>query len=402
MVTFLTTPFLARLFDPSEYGLFALLASVATMASILSNLTLPASLLVIPKEKMVSATAGIIGYSVLTNLIFLLAGLLIATSKYFNLSYNGISPIYFVVIIPLSSFFVTITQIFASINIRNREFKNNVVVSLIDNFSIRIASLLLGVLGYTKLGLFYSELIGKGMNIINQLYFKTVSLSNLSIRAILNIKNIVATIVENKEYPLFNLPVSLIASFSGQLILWTLAFGYSRTDVGYFTMALGLLNIPLMLFSNSIQPLLTSKLFEDLGQFRLKKFLSLVFKIFVLAILIYLTIYLLAPYFVKMYLGVKWVPSVPLIQVLCFPFALQLLGNSIGGAFLVFKKQRANFIIKLVFLVILLPGFYFFIKLGTELIDVIIFYAIVLLLEEVFKVTYLSMRLNNVRNSRLL
>lgn len=369
------------------------------MTSILSNLTLPACILVIAREKIVSVSIGVLALSSFANLVFALLAFLLAKSNYFYALSDFSSPGYFIVLISLSSFSLTATQVFANINIRNKKFRNNVVVNLTENISIRIASLLMGTLGVTKFGLFYSEMLGRGLNIANQLLFKTISVRDLFEKSRVGSRKIFDVIIENRDYPLFNLPVALITTFSGQLVLWVLVLSYSRTDVGYFTMALGLLNIPLMLFSNSIQPLLTSRLSDAKEPLSLRFFVSVIIKIFTIALFTYAIVYFATPYFINVYLGVKWLPSVPFIQILCFPFVFQLVGNSIGGAFLVFKRQRANFVIKVVFLLILLIGFYVLYMQNAELNQVIIFYAIVLLLEEGFKVTYLSLQLTYVRNS---
>ncbi len=398
-VAFLTTPFLARLFEPSEYGLFALMTSTASIVSIITSLTLPSSLLVIQEKKIGKSSKDIIILAGIFTLFFALFSIVLVNHQNFKFFIKIPSPVFVVILITASSFLITLGQILANINIRFKEFGNNVIVNLADNFSIRIASLLLGSTGYGMFGLFYSDLLGKAVNIMTQLYLKKISWSKFPEKLSFGIRSIIATVVENKNYPLYNLPVSLISTFSGQLILWILVLGFSKADVGYFTMAMGILNIPLMLFSNSLQPLLTSKLFENSSKMPVDRFLNLIAKLSLLSVAVYGMIFLLAPLVVEVYLGKKWLSSIPFIQIMCFPFALQLLGNSLGGGFFVFQKQRANFVIKMIFLLVLLVGCYLLVYSGADLTNVISFYAIVLFFEEISKVIYLTNQLRYAGNS---
>ncbi|HYF70809.1 MAG TPA: oligosaccharide flippase family protein [Ohtaekwangia sp.] len=400
IIVFLTTPILARIYNPEDYGLFALMNSAVFTISLFSNLSLPVCLLAIDDEKLVKTVSGIVGYAIITN--FLLAGfgcIAVLIGRHFGLLHGLIIDVQIVCMVCLSSLLVTITQVLANINIREKTFRNNVIVNLADNISIRLSSLSLGLIGFTKLGLFYAELTGKVVNILTQYYFKKFDGSLLDKKNLFSFANIRSTIVENKDYPIYNLPVSLINTFSNQVVLWMLAFFFSRQSVGYFTMSLGLVNIPLLLFANSFQPLVMRKLIDESKNFPSQFFFSISIKIFLLSFAIYFLLYLFSPAFIQLYLGEKWLNSIPFIQILCIPFAFQLLGNSIGGAFIVFKKQKANFVIKGIFLAILLMALVFQHQVYPDLKSMVIVYAVVVSLEELTKILFLGLSLQNVRRN---
>ena len=394
LITFVTTPIIARLYKPADYGLYALMSSVALVFSLISNLSLPTCLLVTDETKLARTVAGIIAFSVSMNLFLVVIGTSFAAVHQGTLFF-GVFPITLttVFLVTLQSLFLTLTQIFANLNIREKVFRNNVIVNLSDNASVRSSSLFLGFLGFTMYGMFVSDLIGKVINGLLQLYYKRTEFQRFFDYRLLTLRNIKEVIEWNKEYPTYNLSVLLVGSFISQIILWMLALVYSGPAVGYFTMAVGLLSIPLMLLSNSFQPLVTSKLFNELKDFSMDKFIKLSIRVFLLSISIYFLIYLLVPYFIEIYLGDNWLPSIDIIKILCLPFAIQLLGNSIGGAFIVFNKQRANFVIRFMSLTVLAIGFYFLLKNNSELKIVVIFYSIVLTLEESLKILYIMLRL---------
>jgi O-antigen/teichoic acid export membrane protein len=400
VVAFLTTPVIARIYNPEDYGLFALMNSVALTISLLSNLTLPVCLLMIKEEKITKSVNGIIGYSIFANAFFFGIGLMIST-QFGDLNFftDFPLPLNIVILVSVSSFLLTITQILANLNIREKAFKTNVFVNVMDNFSIRASSVSLGFLGFTKFGLFFSDLTGKCINILTQLYFRKFDHKAIGRLNLLSLNNIWGTVRENKEYPIYNLPVSLLGNFSNQIVLWLLTLFFSGQTVGYFTMSLGLLSIPLVLLSYSFQPLITKKLSEESTGIRSSFIWRLSVNIFLLSSSIYFLIYWLTPDFVNLYLGEKWEGTISIIQILCIPFALQLLGGSLNGVFIVFSKQRANFVIKFVFLTILIFGLYYQASTYPDLKQIVMLYAAIITSEELVKILYIGLLLRNVRSS---
>ena len=392
-ITFVTTPIVARLFSPEDYGMFAILNSIAIIISLISNLTLPTALVVVEQDKLKRTITGIITTVLLLNGIFLIAGLLIR----FTESANQLVHDFFGIEVTLRVLAVLIffsvleafSQIFANLNIREKDFKKNITVNVLDNFSIKGTSLLIGFFRYTHFGLFYAELAGKIVNVFTQFSYRKFRFDFFNIRQLGNIKLSFDVLKELRHYPVYTFPVSLMTRFSSQLILWVFALEFSKKAVGHFTMGIGLLNIPLMLIANSLQPVIIKKLDEDRQNGLSKNLLPLILKLFALAGVVYSFLYFISPWFVSIYLGEKWINSIQFIQLLCFPFALQLVSNSLDGAFIVYKKQKAQFYFKIFFLVLLIASIYFFSASSLTLQSVVIVYGAVLAVEEISKIGYL-------------
>ena len=398
-IGFLTTPILARIFHPSDYGLFALLTTLTTTLSFLTNLSLPAAILVCEKEKLSAIIAATIGYMTFSNLFFFLIGLVVVS--FFStevLAVNISTGIEICVLVTLCSIFTTVTQILANLNIREKAFKTNVAVSLVDNLSMRTLSISLGLIGITKLGLFYSELAGKTLNALTQLALRKDRDWVRYIRMISR-KNIATTIQAYRQYPLYNLPTYLLSNFSTQIVLWLLAIFFSIGTVGHFTMSMALLGVPLQLFSNSLQPLITKKLSDDRSHAASKTILNLIFKLMLISAGLYLTIYLLMPFFITIYLGQKWVHIIPIVRTLCIAYALQLVGNSMSGAFIVFNKQKANLIMKIIFLSILVTAIALLANRKPGIAQIVEIYSAIVALEELAKILYISFLYRHVTSS---
>jgi O-antigen/teichoic acid export membrane protein len=115
----------------------------------------------------------------------------------------------------------------------------------------------------------------------------------------------------------------------------------------------------------------------------------LIIKLAALAGVVYFFLYLISPWFVSIYLGEKWVNSIEFIQILCLPFALQLVSNSVGGAFIVYKRQKALFYFKVFFIVLLTASIYALSVSDLTLQTVVLAYGAVLVVEEMSKIGYL-------------
>lgn len=403
--TFISTPFVARLFKPDDYGLFALLNSAGLALSVLSHLTLPTSLIFVEERKVKEVTTTIATWLAFVNCIFLIAGIFIATlpslnsllEQHLHLKIT----IHISCIVVLFSCLESFSQIFANLNIRNRDFKQNVGVNMVENFSTKLISLLIGFFRYTPFGLFYSELGGKFMNIVSQLKgrqfkFEFIDKDNFGKGSFA-----VETLKEYYHYPMYNLPVSLMNQFSSQVILWFFAFSFSNQLVGFFTMGMSLLNIPLQLIANSMQPVIIKKLDDDQKR-STGTFWSLILKIGALSSTIYLIIYLVSPWFISMYLGKIWMQSVDFVQILCVPYTMQMVNNSIDGAFIVYKRQRAQFYFKIVSLLLILLAIYLISFVSISIRSAIIVYSVVLSIGELSKIIFLLIITKHVRSSKVL
>src|SRR5690606_19374448 len=112
---FITTPILARIFNPEDYGLFALMNSAVFMVTLLSNLSLPVCLLAINDEKLVKTVSGIAGYAIITNLLLAVVGCIaVLIGRHFGLLHGFLLDVQIVCMVCLSSLLLTITQILAN------------------------------------------------------------------------------------------------------------------------------------------------------------------------------------------------------------------------------------------------------------------------------------------------
>jgi O-antigen/teichoic acid export membrane protein len=405
-ITFLTTPIVARLFSPEEYGTFALQNSAALMLSVFCHLTLPISLVVVDDKRLQKTLTGITNY-ILGAIFFVFTLGLIATYSaavhHYILNTTGLNfTLTVCLVMVLYCFLESFSQIFANLNIRHKRFKQNIFVNILDTTTTKASSLLIGFFKHTSNGLFYSELMGKSINVFTQTLNGRLHFAFWDVKKIGSIALTISVLKEHKHFVFYTFPVSILNRFSAQIMLWVFAALFSKLTIGSFTMALSLLSIPLQLIANSLQPIVIKKLDIEKKLMLSGNLLWLVLKIAGMAGFIYLAIFFVSPWFISIYLGNQWIQSVGFVKLLCVPIALQLISNSIEGAFIVYKKQKAQLYFKAVFLLLLIAVIYGFSFSNPTIETVVIIYSTIMALEEISKIIFLILVTRYVGSSKLL
>ena len=130
LVGFVVTPIVARLYQPSDYGLFALMTTLTLTLSFFTNLSLPVAILVTSKEKLTNLVRATFGYSIISNFCFFLLSSMFMipfSTQLFGTEFSA--AIIICSMIALGSFLITFSQIFANLNIREKAFKTNMASS---------------------------------------------------------------------------------------------------------------------------------------------------------------------------------------------------------------------------------------------------------------------------------
>ncbi|MBK6267009.1 oligosaccharide flippase family protein [Marivirga sp. S37H4] len=401
-LTFISTPIIARIYSPQDYGIYAILNSILINLVLFTNLSLPSAVIVLKKSKLNASISGIIGYSFYSNLVFLVTGtLLLLFNDTFKTKLASIVGFDFTIghllVITFFSILVTVSEVFANLNIKEKKFKRNVVVNLTDTISNKASSIVIGLFIHHKLGLFIAELVGKFNNIFYQLYKVNFKISFLKIKNFKKLRTIQNTVRDNHLYPKFNLPTTFLNKFSGQLVIWIFAIYFSVEQIGYFTMAISMVGIPLLLLANSLNPLITKKLSEEREQgFKGNTLFKLFSLITLLSLFVYSLLFFFSPYFVNFYLGEKWIESITYIKILCVPFSLMLISNAIGGAFLIYEKQKNNLFFKLFSFISLIVGITLIMNSTMSFIQLVWLYATIISLEQLLNTIYILRKAKHV------
>jgi O-antigen/teichoic acid export membrane protein len=255
------TPIISRYFTPEAYGVLAIFNVIISNAILIIPLGYQGGLVLPPKDYDFFALAklililSVVG-TVVMFLVFGFAGSYIL-DKLFN--YRG--DILFIYLIPVCFLTTSLLSIYSSYLIRHKKFKKNSSANVLANLSSRIFTVSYGV-GITGSGL--GLVLGQLTLNITNLYFtaKGHFLFVLEYIRRIPIEKIKSISKEYIRYPSSILPSLILNNLALQMSVWLLAFHFSTTQVGYYSFAVALLNIPFNVISNSIRPVFFQKATE--------------------------------------------------------------------------------------------------------------------------------------------
>ncbi|MEQ8478579.1 oligosaccharide flippase family protein [Fulvivirga sp.] len=396
LLVFITTPIIARFYSPEEYGTYALINSIVIIFSIVSTWSLSSEIVVAQSSDLRRLLSFIIQISVIGS-IFLTIILYAVRGVIYNVLDIHL-PDYYLIFVPVFVLIVILSESYSFLNIRDKLFKKNIVVNTSEVISNKITSLVLGFLGLTQFGLIIGDFIGK----INNLLVQFFGIGNLGKQKfpLINLFNTRNLFIQGKKYSAYlkyQMPTILTRRISKQFIIWLLAIVFSKEELGHYTMAISLLTIPLNLFSNSFQPIITRK-FSDIktSPDRLRIFNHSVALISIISVTMYLGIFVLSEWVVSIYLGKDWNGAIKFIKLLSILFAATLLSNSISGAYIIFKQQKLNFLIKIVFSILLFVALILALNLNMSLVMIISIYVTISVAEELIRLVILRRKLQNI------
>ena len=395
LLTFISTPLITRYYTPSNYGEFAIINSIVLNATLFANLSLPIALIAYQKSKAIKIMALALRTSLI---IAVISALILLLTGNFLIEHTAINKTrVFLWLVPAFVFINSCTELFASYNILVKNFRKNVIVNLSENFSNKLTSLGLGFAGMNATGLVISLMLGKSINFFVQLTDKSLRRDFMdSIRLGSSRHKIYNKISGIENYPLYQTPLIFLTRLVSQFFIWFLALYYNKAELGYYSIAVSLLTIPFTLFSSSLQPIITRKLADLNKSMLVHSYRKLVMYSVAISFVTYFSIFILADWLITLYLGDTWIGAIPYVEILCISFGALLIGDSVSGIYIVSGQQKFNLKIKVFFTALTMTLAVSTQLMFGNLLWVIFVYAIMVLLEQMFRVIAAYFKISNV------
>jgi len=242
---FLLSPILARIYQPEAYGLYALFNAFVANLSIFATLEF-ASAFVLPKtEKEFIPLFQISIFSLI--LVTALSGLGILLFKEpLLIFFNATSLEGLIFLVPIVVFFIGINRCLEYWNIRRKDFKQGARSKVIGVVGAKLITLGFGLVSKgNPLGFIIGDLFAKPLTSVSLLSSYIRSNWRKLLRFSWNHLRIVAK--EYKDYPLYNLPGNTLITLGTQLPVYLIAYLFSTSEVGQFSLANSLINAPVQL-----------------------------------------------------------------------------------------------------------------------------------------------------------
>jgi O-antigen/teichoic acid export membrane protein len=333
-------PFLRRMYDDNEFGVFAQFYSLVSILSIVANLRFSNSI-VIPKNDR--EALGILYGSIWLNTFFsILIWIVLAFFGTTIYAYLGLSQELnqYTWILPLSVFLVATNFAFNFWLTRKKKFIGIALNKGARRVSEGGAQLSLRYL-MSKGGLIIGTLVGDLFNLLMFLFqFKK---SDGSFKRT-SIKVVLTSLRKQKEFPKYSLIPSLLNVVSTDMPVFLIAAMYSKAIVGQYDGSRQLLAIPLALISVSLSQVLYQRIVEL--NHENKPILPLIRQnFFVLFSMAIVGILIMFPFGVEIHtfiFGNNWELAGEMSSVLVFSYAIKFIISPLSISFIALKKLKIS------------------------------------------------------------
>ena len=254
IIPVLITPFMTRIYSPSDFGRFIFYTASVTLLSLISTGNYEASIL-LPKNRRKSFDLTVISMFVSSFSSFILVFCLIGICEYFEIKMineNGIITYLILYLGIISYVSVNVYSIWLN-KVENYSALN--VLKLLQQILIAIATILLGLVGITD-GLIYGLVIG---NVLIMTFVLTKLLVRIKIVAKHKVLN---AIKEYRVYPLWVMPSVVLNNLASSLPVATIKQQYSDSINGVYSVTTRVLNAPSAVISTSVSQIFYRELAE--------------------------------------------------------------------------------------------------------------------------------------------
>jgi O-antigen/teichoic acid export membrane protein len=354
------SPLITRIYTPSSFGVYTYIISISTIIIQLSMMKYETAIIPAKTEKevniLIKICLGLLIIVTIVSLIFLTIFLFTKNNltKEMGLIMYSAIPI---------AFFTAFTNLLNSINNRYQNYKLIANCNIARASSQSIGQVGLGLLKFGSLGLIISHIVTVILISIMQLKYTLINFSKVWK---VTFKEIKLTLIDNKQYPLYSMPIGLIVILSTSVITFFIEDLYGLEQVGQYSLTYRLLALPIVVLGQNIASVFfrsASIEYEEKGNFfkLYKKFLLI---IFVFCTPIWIVLRYFSEEIFALVFGNEWRMAGVYTSYLATMYILKFITVSMAHSFVILNKQYLNLIGNLG-TVICVIGTYLICKIGN-------------------------------------
>lgn len=365
VIGFAFTPFIARIYGPEAYGVFALFLAVTSNLSPIATLQFPSGYVAAASEnefyRIVKITFIVL---VGTTSVYFFAILLYQNWLFSLFNVTELSP--FIFWMPLYFFLMGFDYILLGWNIRLKEFKRGAVAKMVSTIVSKGSTILLGIfLQPTAIGIIIGNLLSYPIESFVKLG-PTIRGSIGKVFRPATWDEIKVTLVKFKSYAFFVTPGLFITNLGSQLPVYYFSLTFNQTTVGLFALANSMVNIPLSLIANSSTTVFLQKAAETMqsSPTDVKNLVrSLHQKLFLISSSALTALAFAGEWIFKVIFGSAWEQAGTFASLLCIGAIFNVSYSPLSVLFRLMHKEKINFLINTSFMAIkflgLWIGFYY-------------------------------------------
>ncbi len=347
----LLVPLITRIYSPDDLGVFQLFVSVSGILVIFSTFSYQFAIM-LPKTEEDSANVVFL-CSILVTLISLLtavAVMIFPKGIEDILNAPGISK--YLIYLPVIVFFNGL--FFVQNYWLSRKVRFGIIAGsrILNTLSTKIVQLATPIWSVSPLGLIAGYTVGYGFA---DLFMLKGAKEDLRVFSKVSVKKIKEMAIQYKNFPLFSSWSTLANTISPQVPTFLLAYFYSTSVVGYFSLANQVVNMPMGLIGTAIQQVFFQKISEvkngnESGD--MKTIVGEVYKkLILIGIFPMILLLILGEEIFTFAFGEGWHVSGIYVKILVPWIFLVFLSSPISTLYSVFEKQKVWLTFSMILLV---------------------------------------------------
>lgn len=372
IIVVLSSPFMTRLFNVDDIGIYTLFISFASTFTSVMNIRFDMGIVSVDDSEVKPLIKGSImigiATTILTTIIYIVYSFFLAP----DLSRHMILvPLFFVLMLAYS-----LNNVFTSYNNRMEEYSTISAVYVIRNVIQNCFPLVVCCLFSS------SYLLLVGFYVIGQLaglsyQGRKIIADRAEINAI-PLERVFNTLKHQYRYALFSAPASIANSFSYSSITMALEAFFSASVIGYYSVSTRVLGLPITLFAGNLSKVFFQEAADEYrvngGYQRTLKKVSVA--LVPLSVIAFICMWFFAKPACVLFFGSEWSIAGDYIRILSPMFALRLLCTSLMPGLLVANKQNVELIIQCGLVCASLVAVLLFVYLGGTINDFLFYIAI--------------------------
>jgi len=339
----ISAPIVARLYSPEDFGIYAVFYSLATILSAISSLELR-NVALLEADRTQGAHGALLALSVVTVFSLALLTILLATPVAWLTLLIGANVQPYLRWLPVTVLLMGGSQVLYSWATREKEFKilarNKVVLGL----STMLLQIGIGLADVGVIGFIFANLLG--------LLLASVLLILLFVRTLRILQprftsgSAAAQFRRYNRLTVWTMPSTLVNTLSQFLPDLLINRFFGAAQLGQYSLAVRMLNMPIAFLSASIQDFFRQQAaaeFNDHGHCK-SSFFRFAALTLAGAMLLIVPVIALIPYVFPVIFGSQWTEAGTLIQAVAILTIVRFISSPISYVWIIRGQQRLDFL----------------------------------------------------------
>lgn len=333
-ITMISLPIFTRMYGASIIGGWALFNSVAIIINSFSDFGLTNAIMIEEDEN-----SALKIYKVVSTVVILVSAISgIVAFLYYSFNDNDMNISTFFIAFTISILVFTLQQTQICYTWLNRRKRYDVLMKnpLINNLVVAFFSLVLGLLGFKKYGYYIGLILGQVVTLTHMRRFLPKGI------ICLDYNEYIMVLKKHKAFIFYQMPSNIILQIKSQLPTLLIKSFFGSAMLGYYSISVRLMNMPITLLANSLGKVFFQKASEisrckgNVGEFTLKS-LQKAMKLAIIPLILMLTI---GDLIIVLFFGEDYIVAGNILRIMSFYGLFLFLSMSVNGIAIVINKQK--------------------------------------------------------------